>query len=215
MKLLAIEMSRVVALFRMARQSGQPYLPHIATQVIERYRFRGVPQSAEDLEKDRVEFKHGLFEDNAIDALEVYNDGILVSSRSDSEFIDKFIDDIILWLTKNHGLSVIQTHTVSRMYDSTLLIETDRDVFEPLNAYTDILRMIEAAILDSAGLEIQYQNFGLILSADQTQNPALKPIPFRFERKEGIEFSRHQFHTTAPLKTQQHLMILEQLEQLF
>ena len=214
MKLLAIEMSRVVALFRMTRPSGQPYLPRIAAQLIERYRFGGAPPSLGDFENNKIQFKHGLFEDNAIDTLEVYNDGILVMSRSDSDFIDKFIDDLGVWLINNHGISVLETHTVNKMYESTLLVETDRDVFKPFDAYTGILRMIETAISDATGLENQYHNFGLSLSADQTQNPALKPIPFRFERKEGIEFSRQNFHTTAPLRTKQHLEILEAIEHL-
>ena len=214
MKLLAIEMSRVTALFRMERPSGQPYIPHIAAQLTERYRFGGAPHSVADFGGKKFEFKHGLFEGNAIDILEVYNDGIIVSSRSDSDCIDKYIDDLGLWLETTHGLSVIETHTVNKMYESTLLVETDQKIFKPLDEFAGIARLIESALHDSSGLEMQYHNFGLSLSADQSQNPFLKPIPFRFERKEGIEFSRHQFFTTAPLKTKQHLNILEQLEQL-
>ena len=214
MKLLAIEMSRVTALFRMTRASGQPYLPHIAAQVAERYRFGSAPHSIDELGGNKAEFRHGLFEGNAIETLEVYNDGIIVTSRSDTDFIDKFIDDLVTWLEDDHGYSMIETHTVSKTYDSTLLVETDRHVLKPFEAYAEILRMIEKALQDSSGLEIVYQNYGLALSADQTRNPALRPIPFRFERKEGIEFSRHQFHATAPLKTKQHLEILERLEQL-
>ena len=214
MKLLEIEMSRVTALFRMTRRSGQPYLPHIVAQVAERYRFGSSPHSIDEQGGNRAEFRHGLFEGNAIEALEIYNDGIIVKSRSDTDFIDEFIVDFVAWLEGDHGYSMIETHTVSRMYDSTLLIETDRDVFQPFEAYAEILKMIEKALQDSSGLEIAYQNFGLTLSADQTRNSALKPAPFRFERKEGIEFSRHQFYSTAPLKTKQHLGILERLEQL-
>lgn len=214
MKLLAIEMGRVTSLFRIARTSGQPYLPDIAAQLAEKYRFAGAPQSFGDLGGEKAEFKHGLFEGNAIETLEVYNDGIIVTSRSDSDFIDKFIDDFRSWLTKNHDLSMTETHTVNKMYESVLLVETHRDIFRPLDVYTGVLRMIEKALRDSSKLEVQYQHFGLALSADHTQNPALKPIPFRFERKEGIEYSRRQFHTTAPLKTKQHLEVLEHLEQL-
>ena len=214
MKLLAIEMSRVTALFRMARPSGQPYLPHVAAQLVERYHFGGAPHSFEDLGGNKVEFKHGLFEGIAIETLDLYNDGIIVASRSDSDFIDQFINDLGWWLEKNFGLSVIETHTISKMYDSTLLVETDRNIFQPLDAYASILRAIENALQDSSGLEISYHTFGVSLSADQTQNSALKPAPFRFERKEGIEFSRHHFYTNAPLKTKQHLKVLEQMEQL-
>ena len=214
MKLLAIEMSRVTALFRMTRPSGQPYLPHLHTQVSERYRFGRAPDPIAELEGNRVEFRHGFFEGNAIETLEVYNDGIIVMSRSDSDFVDKFVDDLVAWLENEHGLCVIQTHAVRKMYESTLLVETDRDAFKPFEAYAELLRMIEKALQNSSGLEITYQNYGFALSADQTRNPALKPIPFRFERKEGIDFSHHQFHATAPLKTKQHLEILAQLEQL-
>ena len=214
MKLLAIEMSRVTALFRMTRASGQSYLPHLAAQVAERYGFGSAPHSIEELGGNKAEFRHGLFEGNAVETLDVYNDGIIVTSRSDTDFIDKFIDDLVTWLENDHGFSVIETHTVSKMYDSTLLVETDRDVFQPFGAYAEILRMIEMALQDASGLEIAYQNYGLMLSVDQTRNPALKPASFRFERKEGVEFSRHQFYAAAPLKTKQHLEILERLDQL-
>ncbi len=214
MKLLAIEMSRVTALFRAERLSGQAYLPHVATQVTERYRFSSAPRSIEELRGAKVEFKHGLFEGNAIEALEVYNDGIIVTSRSDTDFLDKFTSDLRLWLGKDHGFSEFETHAVNRMYDSTLLVETGRDVFKPLDAYAELSRMIENELRASSGLEITYQNYGLALSADQTRNPALKPIPFRFERKEGIDFSHNHFFATAPLKTKQHLKILEHMERL-
>ena len=214
MKLLAIEKSRVTALFRMERPSGQPYLPHIASGLSERYQFGGAPNSFADYSGNKVEFRHGLFEGNAIDMLDVYSDGIIVSSRSDSDCIDLFIGDLSLWLNTAHDVSVVETHTVNKMYESTLLVECEREIFRALDEYSIIARMIESALQESSGLEIQYQNFGISLSADQSQNPFLKPMPFRFERKEGIEFSRHQFFTTAPLKTKQHLEVLTQLEQL-
>ena len=214
MKLLAIEMSRITSLFRMTRPSGQPYLPRIVAQVAERYSFGSAPQPIDDLGGNKAEFRLGLFEGNAIETLDVYNDGIIVTSRSDTDFIDEFIDDLVTWLENDHGYSVINTHTISKMYDSTLLVEVDRDIFKPLEAYAEVLRMIERALKDSSGLHIAYENFGLALSADQTRNPALKPSPFRFERKEGIDFSHHQYHATAPLKTKLHLEVLNRLEQL-
>ena len=214
MKLLAIEASRATALFRMTRQSGQPYLPHFIAQVAERYNFVSAPRSTEELGGSKAEFRHGLFEGNAIETLDVYTDGVVVASRSDTDFIDEFIVDLVAWLESDHGISTVETHTISKMYESTLLVESERDVFQPFEAYADILGMIEKALRDASGLEIAYQNFGLSLSADQTRNPALKSAPFRFERKEGIEFSLHQFFTVAPLKTKQHLAVLERLEQL-
>lgn len=214
MKLLAIEKSRVVSLYRMERTVGQVYFPEFAAQVAERYRFNSGPLSVGDIIGDKAEFKHGLFEGNAIDALDIYNDGIIVASQSDSAFIDNFIHDFNSWLEKDRGISFIETHTVSKIYESILLVETGQDIFKSFDAYASILPLIETALHDASNLKVKYENFGLVLSADHTLNPALKPIPFRFERKEGIEFSRRQYYTTAPLKTRQHLEILERLEHL-
>ena len=214
MKLLAIEASRVTALFRKTRHSGLAYLPHIIAHIAERYCFVSAPPSIDALGGNKAEFRHGLFEDNAIETLDVYTDGLVVASRSDTDFIDEFIVDLVACLENDHGYSVIKTHTVSKMYESTLLVETERDVFRPFEPYAEILPMIEKALQDASGLAVAYQNCGLILSADQTRNPALKSVPFRFERKDGIDFSHHQFFAVAPLKTKQHLTVLERLEQL-
>ena len=214
MKLLTIELSRATVLFRMTRPGGPQYLPDNVAALAKRYHFLGAPDLLRELEGSKAVFRHGTFEGNAIDRLEVYNDGIIVSSRSDTDHVDGFIEDCVAWLRDYEGYSVIETHTVSRMYESTLLVETERDVLKPLEAYQEILRLIENALLDTSSLKIAYHIFGFALSADQTQNPALKPVPFRLERKEGIDFGRHQYFAIAPLRTKQHLKILQQLDEL-
>ena len=164
MKLLAIEMSRVTALFQATRPKGQFYLPYFAAKVAERYRFGSAPQTIAELERPKIEFRHGLFEDSAIETFEVYNDGIIVTSRSDTDFIDAFIDDLATWLTNDHGLFIIETHTVRQMYDSSLLVETDRNVFQPFESYAEILQLIEKSLKESSGLGVEFQNYGFTLA---------------------------------------------------
>ncbi|MDE2789600.1 MAG: hypothetical protein OXI81_04160 [Paracoccaceae bacterium] len=214
MKLLAIERSRATALFRITRPSGQPYLPDFFANVSRRYGFDGAPRSVGELGGNKAEFRHGLFEGNAIESLEIYNDGFIVTSNSDTDYVDQFVDDLVTWLKDDQGFSVIETHTVCKMYDSTLLVETRCNVFKPFEVYSEISRMIETGLQESTGLKVAFENYGFALSADQTRNPALKPVFFRVERKEGIEFSRNQLFSTAPLKTRQHLEVLKRLEQL-
>ncbi len=214
MKLLTVEMSRVTFLFRMTRLSGQLYLPQMLYQLSDRYHFTGKPDSLAAIEEKKAVFRHGRLDGNAIDSFEIYDDGIVVASRSDTEFVDRFINDLVKTLEKHHGISLIETHAIGRIYESTLLVQTNHDVFKPLSTFFELRGMIENMLHDSTNLRIPYQDFGIAFSANQAGNPVLKPIPFRFERKEGIDFSHHQFFTVAPLKTKQHLKILERLEQL-
>jgi hypothetical protein len=216
MKLLAVENSSLTVLFKATKPSGQLYLPAAAATLIGRYKFAGVPRSYQELSGERIEFKHGEFQGSALEELEIYSDGIVLKSRSNTDFLDAFFDDFCTFLTNDLGLALIQTHSINRIYESILLVEADPDVtLKPLNQIEELGRMIEGFLRDNSGLEVSYEPFGWALATDQTRNAALKPASFKIERRIGAEYSTNQFITGAPLKTEQHLKLLERLEALF
>ncbi len=214
MKLLAIENSRLTALFHIARIRGQLFLPGAALMLVSRYNFSSYPQSYQDLSAEKLEFKHALFNDSAIESLEIYADGIVISTRSDTDIIDLFFGDLCEWLENELAISFVKTHSIDRIYDSTIVFQTEKNVLSPLRALSEIADSIQLGLKDNCGLTVKYEPFGWVLSPDQTQNPALKPIAFRIERRVGIEFALQQFISGAPLKTKQHLALIEQLESL-
>lgn len=215
MKLLAIEMSRLTALFQTTRSAGQIYLPLASARLSGRYSFSSAPKSISELTGDRLEFKHGQFNDNAIESLEVYNDGIIISSSSDTDFIDEFFSDFCEWISDNLGLSMIKTHSINRIYESSFSFETKKDILKPLEAYSEIAKLVESDLKETTGLEVNYEPSGWVFTSDQTKNPYLKPSIFRIERRAGIEFGLNQFSSAAPLKTKQHINIIEKLESVF
>ena len=204
-------MSQVTRLSQATRPQGQPYRPHLVFAIADRYLFQVKPETVADLEGLKLEFRHGLFHDQAIDSLEIYNDGIIVKSVSNTDLIDRFIDDLLTWLNRNYDYRFRETQTVGTMYESHLIVEAERSVFQPLELYTRVLRMIEEALEGSSNLSTKFETYGLILSADPTQISSMKPIAFRLERREGVEFSRQRYFSSAPLKTNQHMRILEQM----
>jgi len=214
MKLLAIEMSRLTALFQLSRSEGQLFLPLASSMLSARYGFSISPSSYEELSGDRIDFRHGQFDGNAIESLEIYSDGIIVTSGSDTDFIDRFFDDLCQLITDDLGLSIIKTHSIDRIYDSTLVVETTKNILKPLEAVSKIGQMVEKGLKETSGLEVVYEPFGWAIAADQTQNPSMKPVTFRIERRIGTEFSMNQYLALAPLKTKQHMDVLKKLESL-
>ncbi len=211
MKLVDIVMSQVTRLCQATRPKGQPYWPHLVSKIADQYRFQVKPETIADLEGFKLKFRHGLFDDQAIDSLEIYNDGIIVKCISNTDLIDRFIDELLDWFEHNYGGRFLETQTVGTMYESHLIIEANRDVFQPLESYRPILRMIGEFLEESSNLNTKFETYGLIFSADRTQISSIKPIAFRLERREGVEFPRQLFFSSAPLKTDQHLRILEQI----
>ena len=193
MKLVAIEMSRLTALFQISRLRGGLYIPHATAEIAKRYKFWRVPNSFEDTEGGKLEFRHGVFGDIAIDALELYNDGIIVASRSDSKLVDEFLTDFISWIEQNLGISTRKSHSVNKMYESTVIVESDKDILLPLKPYAEAGRMLEDKLHESSGLRVRYESFGFTLAADHTKIPTMKPVLFRVERKADANFSLNCF----------------------
>jgi len=215
MKLLSIEMSRLTALFNLTRAAGQLYLPAAVSAITEKYAFVGVPRSLEDLTSDRIDLTQGQFQGNAIDSLEIYSDGIVIASKSNTDFIDDFFVDLCDWMAHELGLSMIKTHSIDRIYDSNLIVEANENILKPLEALSVIGNIIDSELKTNCGLDVKFKPFGMSLASDRTQNSALKPTTFRLERRIETEFSLHQFMSTAPLTTKQHMRALEELEALF
>ena len=113
------------------------------------------------------------------------------------------------------GLSMIKNHAADRFYGSNLIVETEKNVLKPLEDFEKICALIEEGLKENSNLEVNYEPFGWEISADHTKIPSLKPMSFRIERQNGISFSMQRFRTSAPLKTKQHMEILNKLESLF
>jgi hypothetical protein len=214
MKLLMMENSHLTVLFQIARNKGQLFLPEAALMLASRYNFSIYPKAYEEMSPDKVEFKHGKFEDTAIESLQIYSDGIVVSANSDTDIIESFFSEFCEWLKESLGLSFIKTHYIDKIYDSTLVFQTDKNILKPLEALGEIADTVQSILKDNSGLDVRFEPFGWVLSADSTLNPALKPISLRIERRAGIEFSLQHYISAAPLKTKQHLALLEKLESL-
>ena len=215
MKVLSIEMSQMTALFHATRHEGQVYLPKLVEGLVKRYRFVGVPQNYAEMVADRVDFKHGLFQGSAIESLQVFSDGIVIKSRSDSDRVDTFVTDLIQWATNEIGLSIFSNRTINRMYDSQLIVEADQRILQPFSVLTNLGSEIREMVLKNTGLDAEYHWAGFILAPDQIKLSSLKPSIFRVERWFDSEFQLNQFYSSAPLKTKQHISLLENLENNF
>ncbi|WP_419906868.1 hypothetical protein [Hoeflea sp.] len=212
MRLLSIVLSQITVLFNTTRPEGQEYRPHVARELVDRYAFADAPQSFSDLNAERVEFRHGLFQNSAIESLEIYNDGVVVKARSDTDIIDAFLTDLRQWAEEEIGLTFTVNRTINRMYDSRLIIEADPKIIGPLSVMTDLESQIRAMVSENTGLDTEYYSAGFVLAPDQVLLSSLRPTVFRVERWFDSEFQLNKFVCIAPLRTQQHIRLLESLE---
>ncbi len=201
----------ITSLFNLSRERGAPPLGRSARAAIKRYKFER-PPSADELFSDKIIFRNGEFEDTAIDALEIYNDGVIVRGPCDSEILERFLSDVVDWFLEETGGKRIETHSIHTVYESHLnLIGSDK----MLNYFTrlEIIRgAVSRGVAEATGQSVAFHPTGFMLAADETKILGLKPGPFRLERRIGLPHEGNFFISSAPLRTKDHIEVLKQLE---
>lgn len=215
MRLLTIESSKLIALFNVSRPDRQPHVPEIVNSVAQRYSFSVYPTDFMSTElRERMEFRLGVFKDGGIESLEIFSDGVVIKSQSNSSILDDFLQDLLDYIRESWGIEPFKTHSVDRMYESHIVFQSNKAILRPIDDLQIIGSMISEFLSKNSNLDAEYLPFGLALSADQAKLSGMKPSVFRLERRLGFEFRFDQYVSFAPLTTDQNVKLIEAIESL-
>lgn len=214
MQLISIESSRVILLFVAGRADGTPYLPDAAAALVERYRFVERPTKIEELTGERIHFGRGAFSGRQIEAFDIFSDGVIAEGKMPTEVLDEFLNDVIEWMEPTFGFKKIETHDISRTYDSNIIVQTDAKLLACIDAMSDLLKALSSSLHKANGMNHKFQSAGFSLAVDGADIAGLKPSPFRVERRAEIAFSKNLYFSAAPLPTKAHVEVLSRLEKL-
>ncbi len=212
MKLVRHEVARITRLVDVVRPKGQLYLPEAAVELTKRYKFVDPPNKIEDLLINKIEFKHGKFGDTGIENLSVYSDGISVASRCNTKILEAFLEDLMDWAKETFEFEFVLTKNINKTYDSNIVVELDKqvlDFFEPIQVAAN---KVASKVNELSGIDVKLQPFGFSFAVDPAYPVPLKPIPFRIERLVSSDFGLNIFYSSASLKTDDHIEILEDIE---
>lgn len=179
----------------------------------EKYGFVEVPKTVADLDfKKGVSFLQGYYGGEIIDKFQVYENGVLCEAKANTNLADAFMSELIVWAAEAHKLPIKETGI--RAYVSQIEITTAVDIgsiFSKVNSIGDLL----ADALKDYGEPFQdYRISGLKMHYDSMAMPIPRPSEFSFERRQGLLYSTNQYYSSAPVRTDSHLHILEALERL-
>jgi hypothetical protein len=211
MELTGIDNSRVVLLTQVRRPDGQIYLPDAIAKIVERYSFVKAPAPDEALP---YTFKIGKFRDSQIAELGIYNDGIIVSSASDTDLLDAFIEDFLSWAMKEFGLQQLTTTPSEKYYESSVVVRSTTDLASLLRPKYDITDIIAEA-MQSAKIDTELKFSGAIFDFDVGAiKRKRKPFRLIVDRRVNVSFLENVFFSQAPFRTKDHLEILKSLERI-
>ena len=186
-------------------------------QLSARYNFSKAPDlksSREDNAKNGMRFESGQFkfkgESVSVFDVTAFPDGVVVNS-STTDHAEAFLDDAIKWLRNEMGFRKFSSEP-RRIFVSQLVIEFDGALALLMPAYENISnsisRQLAAIFQKPAPMGLARIDFEMDRTiASSTQYPL-----FTIQRRPGVPFERERYYSGAPMRTQQHIDVLEALE---
>lgn len=193
------------------RPKGQVYQPEAVAKTVQRYGFAKSP-NLDDLASNAYKFEIGKFDDVQIQEMGVYNDGVIVASRSNTKILDSFLDDLFKWLAGEFGIVSQTALKPERYYESQLIIKSKIDLASTLKPASAVLNLFNQTWGER--FDTKYGFAGFHLDCGPKYGGRRKPSHFSVERRVGLSFDENIFYSGAPLSTNDHLDLLTKLEAL-
>jgi hypothetical protein len=213
MQLVQYDSSKLTYLF--ATGPRGIYYPSALESFLQRYGFVVYPTAVEAIAAENgIEFKHGVFDGKAIESLSIYSDGIVIVAKEHTSFHDALLEDIIAWLINQMGLSIIRNHASDRMYHSSIVFESKNDILAPALRFGSFQKRLSGMVEKNSNINVDFHAFGFNFSPDPHIIPGMKPPSFQVERWLMAEFSMNRFLSRAPVKSDQHIELIEMLQDL-
>ena len=178
----------------------------------EKYGFVQVPRTLAELNlQTGVNFFHGYYEGRVIDKFSIYNNGVLLEAKQDTSYGDRFLDEVLSLAASQFD---IHTAQIGRAYLSQVEVHLPISVGAAFEKFSEIGKMISNFLKQYNLPQAEdYQFSGMKMHYDQTGRQPPNPSDFIFERRSAEPYANNVYFSSAPLRTVDHLQVLEVFEQ--
>ncbi len=199
------------------------YRPELIARLRERYSFLKVPTTVDEIfgtdPSVGVRFQHGKFvQDKKSFVVELLQflvippgiSAIICDTRTSTDDCDLFIDDYI----KQANLSRPDMITVTEppIYASHLEFTMDKPLADlcqsPVRAAAEA---VDHLLTDYGMKTPPFEPAQIGIACDQAGRGGLLVNPFTIERRAGFRYGSNVFFSQAPLRTRDHIEVLERL----
>lgn len=180
--------------------------------LVERFGFLKYPTSVNDFDETKgVEFVEGHFEGTTVDKIIVWSNGIQVDTRASTQVSQEILHSTLLWLKEEAGLTY-ESGMIKRwahLSDVAFHSDVNFDAIHP--ALIKLCASVSREVSILRGAKFDYEFTGMSFSFDRSIRQA--PVAaFLLQRRAETPFSENKYFSEAPLPTDIHIKLLEELE---
>lgn len=221
MKLLNVTIARAIWLFDILdlNPKGKSIFPDLFEWLEAEYHFKKLPKSVDErdaqggwsLQQGEFQVTEEIFK--SVD-LGIYSDGLVATTQSTSDDSEHFLTNLLELACKEFSLTFEPSMLRRKMYLSEINVQIDGSLGRLNPKLDEFARKISSAF--TLGDGVGFQVSGISFAADQLTLPLSKTLfsAFALDRKIGAPFSENRYWSKAPLPTNKHLELLQELEKL-
>ena len=217
MELLAVRTARVIAYLNAEElnPSGRPLAHEFMRSLVERYAFIKWPTTAEEIldpKNNGVTFETGKLGEIGISKVILFDWGIVVETNASTEASETVLQDMLAWGAETFGLSNRPSLITRRNYVSEIVFVSEMNLKAINPTVQQIADSITEMVASYVGQSEPFEIYGFSLAFDSSRSKQLY-TPFQIYHLPDTPFSEKKYYCGAPLKTADHIKIIEQLEQ--
>lgn len=216
MNIIAYDNSKITVLFpfeEVSPLSGES-TASIVSRVISRFSFQNGP----DLSLPKAELDKGLKFERGVDVggsgssiagLDVYSDGVVINAQT-TDIAERFWENLSLWMIQDVGFRQFR-ETPARRFISQIVVEFDKPVGNIIKMFETFSGIVSKKLENIYQADIPLGFSRLDLEFDKQKSSLIVP-KFIIERRLGIAFAKERYHCSAPMRTNDHIEVLNQIE---
>jgi len=216
MELLNVGTARAVWLFDVNELNprGKTFLPDLLEWLKDAYKFESSPSSVTDLDKESKtwSFVRGSFQvrdEIFVDvSLKIYTDGLVADTWSSTHDSEAFLADVLKSASEEFNLAYKPETVRRKNYLS------DVNVYSTMDLLTVNPKLAQFAEKISRLVNHEFEFAGLDFWPRQFY-PLNEISSFSLVRKLKTDRDEHKYFSRAPFHTDDHLHLLEEIEQAF
>ncbi len=216
MKLSAVVLARFMGFVETfdLNPLGRVFFPDLIPDLVKRCKFQKFPIKYDDLDEQKgVEFLEGKWGEITVERLTVYQNGILVDTRSSTADSEKVLEEVLLWAASEFGVAYRPGMIKRKGYVSSLTFYSGIPLLSGLNnALSKLSARIGNATSQVVGHPLSFETVGITMNHEWVQ-VARQPIAaFTINRRIETPFSENKYFSEAPLPTDLHITLLQEFE---
>jgi hypothetical protein len=214
MKISAIVLARFVAFMEPLDLNpvGKVYLPDIIPAIVAKYKFLKFPQKPEDLDESKgITFEGGRFEGITIQRIQLFTHVVSAETASSTTDSERVLEGALQWTAETFGLNYRAGMVKRKAHVSQLTFYSD-SIFKNLNpVLLKIATKLSERVPQYFGTRVEYQPSSFAISYDPLTVKNGTSV-FSIEPRAETPYDENKFFSTAPLPTEEHIKLLEELE---